>query len=131
MRDLIKRLEEATGPDRLLDALVWVACYEPSFLNDEVRIEEVWHGGPTREAIHSTAGSFWADECKPPVFKFTENVDDALMLKHENFSWAAGDCNENNSPWACLTSPEGVDYDATAATEPLAVVIAALRARQP
>jgi hypothetical protein len=131
MDDLIKRLESAPGPDRQLDALVWVACYEPSFLDENVVIEEICRDGITGEAISSTAGVYWVDECKPPVAQFTENVADALLLKPDNFSWAAGDCNEDNRPWACLTSPEGTDYDATAATEPNAICIAILRARTP
>lgn len=55
--------------------------------------------------------------------------DAAMSLVPDGLSWAAGDCNEDDIPWACLTDRDGNDYAATGATTIIALVHASLRAR--
>lgn len=65
----------------------------------------------------------------PPAY--TVNINDALLLLPEGFMWACGSCGEENMPWACITeiAEPCRDFSADAATVPLAIVAAALRAR--
>lgn len=60
---------------------------------------------------------------------FASSFDAAAALKPVGCTFALGDCNQDDSPWACVTDAEGVDYIATGATPILALVAANLRAR--
>lgn len=79
-----------------------------------------------------TWDKYGADASGNPVCSlehFSGSFRDASTLKPEACTFALGDCNEDNGPWACVTDAEGVDYTATGATPILAFVAAILRAR--
>lgn len=59
---------------------------------------------------------------------YTDSLDAALTLVPDHCSWDVGNCDPNGSPWACITRGAD-DYPGKAATAPLALLAAALRAR--
>lgn len=130
---LAERVEAAAGPDRDLEAEVWVAVFDPDSRSGGITIEEVWHGGPTREALHTERGSCWADECKPPVGRYMSSIDAAASLMPPRWDFRI-DCywtDENTTSWA--VNAQNMDGSKRARgyakDEPRARLAAALRAR--
>lgn len=60
----------------------------------------------------------------------TTSLDDARALVRPGFTFAVGDCGENDGPWACVTCNEtGRDFASKCAADVyLALCAAALRA---
>ena len=110
LEELIERLESAAGMDRALDDAI--AQYLGStFIRDKFSTG-TWLFGPAPQ--------------------FTSDFNVALRIKPDNCTWAAGDCNEDNECWACITphTEPCPDYYGEGATEAIALCIAALKARQ-
>ena len=135
LREVIERLELATGPDRELDAEIAVSV-EPG--------EIVWlQANYTMEqypAIKRARSHYIGGFAKEGVPSYTSSIDAALTLVPEGCIWNGGTVEGRNSTdpqwrvtgmWAKV-APIGSGYfsDASdAPTAPLAICIAALRAR--
>lgn len=125
MQDLIDRLEKAASGGRDLDALVEIEhrrfeAYAVG-LNDKQRAH--WRPVGTKGEVEEGGTRY-----HPPLYSF--NIDDALRLIPEG--WQAILYTENGT--AELYNPKlklrkGIRERARAATIPLAICIAALRAR--
>lgn len=124
MEELIARLEAATGSDRLLDAQIYILCDPNDALQDIAKSHKLAkHDGMVTTKYRSgSSGTF-------VVSRYTDSIDAGKSLIRPDYSYALGNCNEDNQPWACITTPDGKDFAATAATEELALCIAALRWR--
>lgn len=107
MRDLIARLEAATGPDRELDAEIMLAVY-PAL------------------GLTMTANGNWLSKSgiHTRVEAYTASIDAALSLVPEGWAWCVHDVGIASLMQAlCVVK-------ASAATPELALCIAALRARE-
>lgn len=108
MTAIIPRLAALTAPSRELNAAIYLATI----------------GAPeTPEAVADLARIVGGAP------NYLGDLARAKSLVPAGMQWAAGSCNENDSPWACITDAEGTDYAATAAAEEIALTIAALKAR--
>lgn len=134
MGDLIARLEAATGADRELDADIAVAVS-----GDPEAIVVRPHEG----TIFTHKPGWWCDgnDKSHLAPEFTASIDAAMTLVPEDWgghgilSWPGYDNGKlTNKARAdlhhCLSSGGGPKEIAFAATLPLAICIAALRARQ-
>lgn len=90
MQDLIERLEKATGPDRQLDAAIWVACFCPEAQDGGIVIEPKGSAYASRESLNTALGSCWVDECSPALLCFTGSLDAARELAR-GFYWVASE----------------------------------------
>lgn len=125
MKELIEKLQKAKSGGRDLDALVEIEhrrfeAYAVG-LNDKQRA----HWKPVGNAGEVEEGG---TRYHPPLYSF--NVDDALRLVPEG--WQAILYTENGTAElydATLAKRKGVRERAAAATLPLAICAAALRAR--
>lgn len=124
---LLSRLEAATGADRNLDALIECEVRKLQAyalgLSDKVRSH--WHPIGDKGEVICTQG---ITRYHAPMYSFS--IDAAMTLVRPGLSWAAGDRNEDDQPWACLTDQDGTDFAATGATPIIAICIAALKARE-
>lgn len=110
MTAIIPRLADLTEPSRQLDAAIYLATI----------------GAPeTEEAVNDLA------RFTGGAPTYTRNLAHAKSLVPQDMQWAAGSCGEHDIPWACVTGNDNAatDYAATAATEEIAICIAALMAR--
>ena len=110
MRDLIERLEAATGPDRDLDIAIWRAGLRPDAPATFVPL--------------------------PWLHNYTSSIDDALTLVPEGWKWSLFSADDRAKACAYIVPamgrlpwPEWVE-DIHAATPALALCIAALKARE-
>ena len=123
MRDLIAKIEAATGPDRVLDGDIWIAINGWQE-RDGCRIPDgVWHRQDPNDRIAFEA---------PPAF--TASIDAALTLVPKGCGWSAHYVRPSDyAPFRGIA--EAFDesgnwlHDADAATPALALCAAALRAR--
>ncbi len=94
--------------------------------------------GPDEQLDQEIANLLWQDQSEADprnVFDcyqpYSAALDAAVTLLPEgSYSWAAGDCGEDDGPWATVTFHEGrcPDFAVSAATVPLALTAACLRA---
>lgn len=112
--NLISRLRDATGPSRELDAEIAKLVGAPH--------------GPWEHVTVETRSISYVDEQAPA---YTASLDAAMTLAEPGWQVSSGNCGEDNSPWACVTTPDNIDHDTgeDVATEPLARCIALLKAR--
>lgn len=128
MLELAERVEQASGPDRELDAEVALAV-----TGNTAELSEggnmIWCGGG-HSVLADLPAVPWSSRWIQ-VAHYTASLDAALTLVPDGHSWAAGDCGENDGPWACVTAHEEpcADYPGAAGTVILSVLAAALRAR--
>jgi len=116
--ELAARVEGLTGPDREVDALVWLHLPEQA--------GHAWkHDGNKKAHARQIAGV-------PFVPVYTASVDHALKLV-PNGAWAEGSLGSHVDRRSSLEIHKPCTYDpigrATAATPALALVSACLRAR--
>jgi len=124
-RDLADRVEGATGPDRGLDCAIAdaVGAWPEGWVKHLPGM-----GAPF--AYHNPNGG--AEWMEAPAY--TSSIDEALTLvplrtDDGNYTWAAGDCHENEyDSWACITEPPERSADFTAHAATPALTAAALRA---
>ena len=123
---LALRCEQATGPDRELDAAIWLLCVP----------------GATRmqwSYVHiATERTCEIDETRDASGKliivptYSASLDAALTLVPDGHASAVGTMAFKDSdklPWATYWTPQGWPYSTEAATPALALCAAALRAR--
>lgn len=127
LNELIERLEKAAGPDRELDAVIWLAVVP----------------GARRKAttVNHHAGPYVIDETRDAtgrlitVPSYTGSIDAAVSLAPEG--WDNLQIHRSNSQYYAIvargintiTFPIAARRHAQGATKPLAIVIASLRAR--
>lgn len=120
MSDLIERLEKATGPDRILDALLEIAFgrSRPAWAQDtgSLTVDSDW-------VRISPNGAGWYPD------KYTASIDTALMLvRPEDGRWEIG-CGKLVQYWASLYTRHGRCDGEVDSTPAIALCIAALKAR--
>ena len=131
---LLERLEKATGPDRELDEAIMALFY--TLDERHIGTTEGWDDDP--DSFKPVKDRVWVDPAtdkwvSTAAFHFTASIDAALALVERvlpGWMHANGNCGEQNMPWACITEPDEPcrDFSAGAPTEPLAILIALLRA---
>ena len=124
--ELAERCERATGPDHALDAHIHVALCGYTIHEDTDPAKghfAFWDGEPW-ESICSNCSSWSA---------LTASIDEALTLVDPKAQWAVGSMEEGPFARLCWPMPNGSYVggyvEASAATVPLAICAAALRAR--
>lgn len=121
MKDLIERLERASGPDRELDGRIWCA------LNGYVFLE--WDGAGCRFRAKNNG---WIGHNN--IKEWTASLDAALTLVPEGYRWLVGNAwkDKHGDCPAMASVVVAGDYGGrptSAATPALALCIAALKAR--
>lgn len=121
MRDLIERLEKATGPDRDVDVAIWAALFA-----DPRKYRRASDEGPRYSDWESNHSGKW--EPFYPILNaapYTASIDAAMMLVPEGSTWEVG-FSDNRVFWA------GIDEHPSyrGATAAIALCIAALKARE-
>lgn len=120
-------------PDRRLDGDIFVAV---GLAPKEGTGPYDWKRGRKGSAVYGDEGCWYRatgdgaamDETRRAP-AYTGSVDAARTLVPKQHAWAGGNVGEEDSPWACVTDPEGVDYACrSAASEEIALTIACLRA---
>lgn len=122
MRDLIAKIEAATGPDRVLDGDIWIAINGWQE-RDGCRIPDgVWHRQDPNDRIAFEA---------PPAF--TASIDAAVSLVPDGHWWIAGNPTTDIPQASATVRRNGSDMaDALVlfgATPALVICAAALRVR--
>lgn len=121
---LAERCEKASGPDRELDAAIVAAMnnaiVKPYPPTDDFGPKDRWQFW-SRDGAH-----FLGSEGKFPVKPVTASLDAAMTLVPESaLAWNCGVSTGGNSAWVFDGEDE---HNAAAASVPLALVSAALRA---
>lgn len=124
LADLVEKL---TGPDRDLEAEIWLACTPGATRNK-------W------SYVHKATGrECTVDETRDAtnrliiVPEYTTSIDASLTLLPEGWLWSAGVCRRENhaSVGSEIGTVEGeLIFETFGATAPLALLAAILRARQ-
>lgn len=124
---LADRVEKLTGPDRDLEAEIWLACTPGATRNK-------W------SYVHKATGrECTVDETRDAtdrliiVPEYTTSIDASLTLLPEGWWWSAGVCRRENhaSVGSEIGTVEGeLIFETFGATAPLALLAAILRARQ-
>lgn len=116
MKDLIERLEKATGPDRELDVLIAAARDGATAEWQAYKNEFAFHRDGSWVSVH-------------PLLPFTASIDAALTLVPDDERVIMGRHQTvGTRPWAQVGRPAN-GSDSTAPTPALALCIAALKAR--
>jgi hypothetical protein len=143
--ELIARLEKATGPDRELDCKIWLALFDK-----QVMVDGGGYSPNARPPKYESARKIWTDDwpgwtertqvehgvaIELDCPRFTGSLDAALMLVTEGCGIEIGfpTPGGNGKPWADVwwgdDPEEPRQIHENAATLPLALSIAALKAR--
>lgn len=122
--DLPGRVDRLTGPCRETDREILFATFpkERTAIFDGVKHISTMTGRDGEPWFNPLA-----DRRDCPYYTGSFRATKSLLPNGCTF--ALGDCNEDDSPWACVTNAEGVDYAATGADPVLAFLSAILRAR--
>ncbi len=125
--DILTRLKAAGCPSRELDAEIELALKrcDPEATYDKAEDCMIWSEprdfGST--VAYERLGQF--------LPAYTGSLDAQKPLAHPDWQISSGNCNEDNAPWACVTTPDNVDHTGDgAATEELARLIALLKATE-
>lgn len=144
MKELIERLERATGPDREIDLDIWKA------LHPDREVSGVWSSGGCRfvanhdeysKARYETVlrNASWRDRPNEADYRhhdelkdYTASLDAALTLVPEGWTRfvdaTAPECRIDVDLFA--PGPHGTRVRGVHDSEPIATVIAAIRARE-
>jgi len=120
---LADQVESLTEPDRSLDRAIH-RQFTRRLVSDETFIYSI--GLPANKRVLTYAYTrpwliWWAP-------KYTRSLDAAAASVRRWMHWDAGELNQDDSPWACVTDSDGNDFAATGATPALALTAASLRA---
>lgn len=119
---LAECVDAANEKDRELDALVCIA----------LNVRPDWAKNQDGRLVSQRTGwvSIGAHGPGWDALPYMSSLDAAATLIPPGFSFALGDLNKENCPWACVTSPDGVDFTSDGALTPTCCLVAAcLRAR--
>lgn len=123
--DLIERVEAATGPDRELDADIWEAVgLAPNLGNGPYN----WKRFPSASYHQSDGNSQWGNNQQAPFY--TASIDAAVGLIAPNCDWLINRRGNYACIWESKESDGDRRWEANAATIPLALLFAILRARK-
>ena len=130
LKDLLERVEKATGPDRELECRLFAAMPDMSML-EGVSIDKIWAGADG--AVYYTQTDRRGTYFISGIPNYTASIDAALALcerKLGKFMWAVGDMEDG--PFARLVvplktkrpdnRPEWAVWEGHAATPPLALL---------
>lgn len=113
--ELAERVENASGPKAGLIIKIKLAVAASLFAS----------GASKDHVVRIVGGDLYATP-----LPYMSSLDAAATLIPLGFSYALGDLNQENLPWACVTSPDGVDFNSDGALTPVCCLTAAcLRAR--
>lgn len=128
--DLIKRLEEATGPSRELDALIHTAVTGQ---------EVIYEGGERQHSAVIVGAKTWVErdgrECAAIdgfVPRYTASLDDALTLVPEGWRIVHMRHDDSRDPWDVLAVSGAIEAKAASGRHSdlrSALCIASLKAR--
>ena len=124
---LADRVEKLTGPDRDLEAEIWLACTPGATRNKWSYVHKATGRECTVDETRDATGRFIT------VPSFTASIEAALTLLPEGWWWSAGVCRRENhaSVGSEIGTVEGeLIFETFGATAPLALLAAILRARQ-
>ncbi len=113
MKDLIEKLEKASGPSRELD--------------EQIKLALAAHSISRRATYQETVALVGGNLDDDPL-PYTGSLATWQNLVPSDCHFAVGDLGPNDCPLACVTRGS-TDYTGEAATPELALCIAALRAR--
>lgn len=137
LNDLISRLEKASGPDRELDAQISAAVRAiPDNAPWLKSFKDIRATGNCVQAFNDKGES--SANWQP--YTYTASVDAALMLVPDGFAYmVTSEGKASIEPFACVSSKTPISpdarhlpssiFNARARTAPLALCIAALKAR--
>lgn len=134
MKELIERLEKATGPDRELDG--WIAVNVGALVKRSVADVTEWFtvvNGRQCHACYESQDGDAPSEVPARVPHYTTSIDAALTLVPEDHDWKAGYSKHvrHYAEARDLMHPhKGVFVGETDASRAVALCIAALKARQ-
>ena len=81
------RIAAATGPDREIDAALWLMCFEPTCAHFNVTFHtEQYDNYISREYIECDLGTMAVDQMEPPLFRYSESID-AIVALVERSGW--------------------------------------------
>lgn len=142
MKELIERIESASGPDRELDAMIWA-----STVNGYIEGRSIWYNdkGWVKTAVALGDGMVrerkrLGDPADAPAY--SASIDAAVSLVPEGWRWMAGHREhpharayvENGAPafagFGSRRNPDQLWFEVTAATPALALCVASLRAHE-
>lgn len=127
LSDLISRVEKASGPDRDLEAEIWLACTPGATRFKRPYIHKLTGRECTVDETRDKFGYLVS------VPRYMESLDAVLTLLPEGWWWSAGVCRRENhaSVGSEIGTVEGeLIFETFGATAPLALLAAILRARQ-
>lgn len=134
LRPLIARVEAATGPDREIDALIWLYCFEPTASLDGVKLgEEYYENMLSRSWMECSLGMLWVDQMEPPLQSYTYSLDCAasLLRRKRPQPRMRVEIMPDGKGVASIYDEQDRDGPVSlAATPALALILAFLRAKQ-
>lgn len=124
---LVERLEQATGPDRVLDGLIFKVC-----AGAVVQPQDAWNFRPTWQDFDGV----WHlqdrnDKCayEPPPH-FTGSIDAALTLVPEGWMSDPWIKRHNGHHWSVTLHIPSYQFDERHEHLPIAICMAAISARE-
>lgn len=113
MKDLITRLEKATGPDRELDALIWCAVFAPKTAYvKQSPINGAWCIYNGESYRNPGQPALWEDN-NSRVQPVTSSIDAAMTLVPEKHYWTVSAGLDDNGP------PRGLEGSFSAECPPV------------
>lgn len=78
---LRERLEKASGPEREIDAALWLLAFEPKSQKLNVAFHtEYYDNYVSREALECDLGMMWVDQMDPPLARYSASIEYAQQL---------------------------------------------------
>ena len=135
LSSLLARIESATGPDREIDAALWLACFEPGCVAfDDIKFHtEHYDNYISRTFVSCDLGDLPVDQFDPPLLYYTASLDAAIALCERvlpGWSWTVDSgyaANHQKSHAEAWTGDDEGSGDA--ATPALALCAAIIKAR--
>lgn len=130
LSSLEARLIAATGPDREIDAALWLMCFEPTCKHFNVTFHtEQYDNYISREYIECDLGAMAVDQMEPPLLRYTSFLDDAVALLRKRRVRVRVEALPNGEGIASIYDADDKDGPACRASTPsLALCLALVRA---
>ena len=130
LASLEARIAAATGPDREIDAALWLMCFEPTCAHFNVTFHtEQYDNYVSREYIECDLGTMALDQMEPPLLRYTGFLDDAVALLRKRRVRVRVEALPNGEGVASVYDADDKDGPACRAPTPaLALSLAFVRA---